>query len=179
MQENTSPFIILTDAHGLESSTKDALVVLALTREEIESGLFASALERLHVLAGSRESALRYRESLVFVVDGYDDDPRELQEIPEVRVFFASLTIHWPHWLWFLTRRTGSITLLMSLLCDSEICRDSRGVIGVEFLDADDLSRKLMDLFARGNAMFDCFDITDDQAKASAQSALAELQEQP
>ncbi len=91
MQENTPNQIILTDADGLESFTKDAMVVLALTRQEVESGHFASALERLHVLAGSRESAMRYQESLIFIVEGYDDDPRELQEIPEVREFFSNV----------------------------------------------------------------------------------------
>jgi hypothetical protein len=175
MQENTPNQIILTDADGLESFTKDAMVVLALTRQEVESGHFASALERLHVLAGSRESAMRYQESLIFIVEGYDDDPRELQEIPEVREFFSKLTGHWPHWLWFLNRQLGSIPLLMSLLCKSEIRRDSSGVIGVEILDMNELQTKLLDLLGRGNAMFACFGITDEQANASVQSALDKL----
>lgn len=175
MQKNIPPQIILTDADGLESFAKDATVVLALTRQEVESGNIASALERLHVLAGSRDSAMRYQESLLFVVEGYDDDPRELQEIREVRDFFANLTGHWPHWLWFLNRHMGSIPLLMSLLCDSAIVRDSSGVIGVEFLDIDEIKDKLADLFGRGNAMFACFGITVDQANASAKSAVNAL----
>ena len=39
--------------------------------------------------------------SLVFGVDGYDSDPRELHVIPEVRRFYAAFHEAWPYWLYF------------------------------------------------------------------------------
>ena len=59
--------ITLTDADGLASFTDAAMLVLYLSREEVESGNVASALERLHIIADTRESASSYRESLVFI----------------------------------------------------------------------------------------------------------------
>ena len=115
--------ITLTDADGLASFTDAAMLVLYLSREEVESGNVASALERLHIIADTRESAMRYRESLVFIVCGYDEDPRELAEIPQVRAFFARLVQEWPHWLWFLSRGVGAVGLFMSLLCRVKIHR--------------------------------------------------------
>ena len=166
--------ITLTNADGLAGFTDSALIVLNLTREEVECGNIASALERLHILADTRESALRYRESLVFIVCGYDDDPRELAEIPHVRTFFARLAQEWPHWFWFLARDLGAISLFMSLLCTVKIHR-SPGSFGSEFLDSAEMGAILGDLFERGNAIFYAYGITAQEANESAASAIAEL----
>ena len=50
--------ITLTDADGLASFTDAAMLVLYLSREEVESANVASALERLHIIADTRESAM-------------------------------------------------------------------------------------------------------------------------
>lgn len=174
MTAKLSASLIRTDADGLADNTEPAVLVLDLTRREIESGNVASALERLMVMADTREAALRYRESLLIQVTGYEADRRELPEIPEVRAFFARLTREFPHWLWFLHRRVGAIPLLLALLCKVKIHR-AAGSYGTEFLDLNELQRCLLDLFARGNALFEVFDIPDEDAEASANSAVADL----
>lgn len=171
---NPRPSIVLTDASGLADFTGSALLILEITRQEIEARNVASALERLHVIAETSESALRYKESMVFLVGGYENDPRELQEIPEVRDFFARLVQEWPHWLWFLHRGVGAIVQLMAMLCHIKVHR-TEGRYGTEFLDANELGAKMMDLFARGNAMFYAFGITAEEAQQSADTAVAEL----
>lgn len=174
MIEKCTATIIRTDADGLADNTGSALLVLDLSRREIESGNVASALERLMVMADTRESALRYRESLLFQVSGYETDRRELPEIPEVRTFFDALSREWPHWLWFLHRGVGAIPLLLALLCRVKV-RRAIGSYSTEFIDPEELKRRLMDLFGRGNALFDAFDISDRDAESSANSAIAEL----
>lgn len=57
----------------------------------VDSGNIASVLERLHILTDSAANVARYRESVCFVIDGYNADPRELPEIPEVRAYIRSL----------------------------------------------------------------------------------------
>lgn len=174
MPSSNPDLLILTDAEGLANFTESALLVLQLSRCEVEAGNVASALERLHVVAETRESALRYRESLVFNVSGYEADRRELAEIPEVRRFFAKLTQEWPHWLWFLHRQVGAIPLLFALLCQVKIHR-TPGAFGTEFLDREELGAKMADLFNRGNAMFTAYGMSSGEISASAQSAVAEL----
>ena len=46
--------LIFTDAEGLAHNSDEALIVLDITRHEIESGNIASVLERLHVLISGR-----------------------------------------------------------------------------------------------------------------------------
>lgn len=162
------------DSDGLADFTGDALLVLEITRAEVESGNIASALDRLLVVAESRETALRYQESMALYVTGYDQDPRELPEIPEVRAFFARLCEEWPHWLWFLQRNIGAIPLLLALICSVKVHRFGT-TTATEFLDREELSRKVMDLMQRGNAMFLVFGITPEQARASARSACLEI----
>ena len=171
----TDARLTLTDAEGFAHNSDEALIVLDITRHEIESGTIASALERLHVLTDSAENVRRYRESLVFQVGGYDDDPRELPEIPEVRAFFRRLAAEWPHWLWFLHRGVGAIGLLMALLCRVRVVRCSKGSFGTEFESVSELQGTLVELLDRGNALFAAYDISESEAAESATSAVDEL----
>lgn len=176
---NATPMLLLTGADGLASNTEPAFVVLVITRKEVESGSIGSVLERLHVLTDTRENTLLYRESLVFQVDGYDDDPRELAEIPEVRAYFHRLAVEWPHWLWFLVRGCGAIPLLLALLCEVRMVRTKgRNAVGgyaTEFASTTELATAMMDLFDRGNSLFDIYDIPDAAIAESADSAANEL----
>jgi hypothetical protein len=78
------------------------LVVYEFSRPKIERGDFshflgAYGLDRLPT--GRR---LRHMmDSLVFVVDGWNDDPREIHMIPEVRRFYQKFQQAWPYWFYF------------------------------------------------------------------------------
>jgi len=172
---NSTPMILLTDADGLASNTEPAIIVLDITRKEVESGSIGSVLERLHVLTDTRENSLLYRESLVFQVSGYDDDPRELSEIPEVRSFFHRLAAEWPHWLWFLARGCSAVALLLALLCEVKRVRTNGRNAGVEYASKTELAAVMMDLFDRGNFLFNTYGIPDAAIAESADSAVNEL----
>lgn len=167
--------IFFLNADALALNTKPALIVLDITREEVEQGYIASVLERLHVLTDSAANTHLYRESLVFQVGGYDDDARELSEIPEVRDFFMRLTAEWPHWVWFMHRNVGAISLLFSLLCNVRIIRDNKPTFGTEFTDSQELKGKLRDMTYRSNSLFEVYKISSKDALQSLTSALAEL----
>lgn len=174
MKKQRAVEVLVTDADGFAENELPALAVLDISRREIESGNIASALERLLVMVDTREAVYRYRESVLIQVRGYDNDPRELPEIREVRTFFARLTQEWPDWFWFLCRRVGAIQLLLSLLCKVKIHR-APGSFGTEFVDKNELQRTIMDLFSRGNALFESYGVTDVEAEASANSAMTDL----
>jgi hypothetical protein len=165
----------MLDADGLADNSADALVVLMITRREIESGHIASAIERLHVLTDSRENVIRYRESLAFMVDGYNDDPRELAQIPEVSAFFRTLNQAWPHWLWFLMRGGGMFSILFSLLCDGEPVSNANGA-GVTYLTPHGQIQKVFtDMMERGLSLFGTYKIEIPEVEAAFDSALKEL----
>lgn len=167
--------VVRTDADGFADNTAKALVILELSRKEIDSGNIAGALERLHVLTDSAENVLRYQESLIFQVTGFDADPRELAEIPAVRSFFQALAAEWPHWFWFLPRHVGLLELLLSLLCPVSVVRGPKGTCRVEFNDPAERLRACQDLQARTQALFLAYAIPSDAAEQSATSAFAEI----
>jgi hypothetical protein len=174
MSDDRKIIFLRTDADGLANSTGEVIVVLELSRREIETGNIASALERLMVMTDTKENALRFQECLLINVTGYDDDSRELAEVPEVRRFMGDLIQQWPHWMWFLARDSGAIPLLMSLICKVQITRID-DMVGMAILDREELNSKMKDLLERGEAMFRAFDISTALSQASAISARAEL----
>lgn len=144
--------IQITDADGLMRNSAQAIVVLTVSRNEVEQSNFTSSLERLLVLIDSPENMRLYRDSLIFDVQGYGADKRELPEIPQVREFFAQLTKAWPHWLWFLNRESGSLSLLLACLCPVKVHR-APGRFGTEFIDLNALQSVLEDMYVRGAAI--------------------------
>lgn len=166
----------VTDADGLAANVEPAIIVLVITRQEIESGRLASVIERLHVLTDSAANVNCYRESMVFQVEGFEEDPRELAEIPEVRAYFRALTAEWPHWLWFLHRQVGAIALLLSLLCEVRVLRDpTKTEHGTEFKSTLEMKNTLLDLLTRGMPLFQTYGVDAAEVDAMIASALDEL----
>ena len=51
---------------------------------------------------------------MALVVEGYNNDPRELVDIPEARAIPRLLEAAWPHWAYFFNQVDDSIKLLLS-----------------------------------------------------------------
>jgi hypothetical protein len=152
------------------------LIVLHLTRMHVETGNLAHALDVLHVLTENSDNVRRYRDSLVFIVDGYNEDARELPQIPEVRQYFQALTKEWPHWFWFLARGLGVSTLLITLLCEVNVVSvNVDGDLALEIANNREMSQTILDLFERGNYLFDTYGISDEEVLTSAESISEDL----
>ena len=94
-------------------------VVLMISRRQVQERDLASVLESLKPFTAAREDAWLYRGQMALVVDGYNEDPRELVDIAEVRVFLKSLYEAWPYWAFFFNQVDDSIKLLESCLCET------------------------------------------------------------
>ena len=73
----------------------DALF-LVVSRRDVESGDLSEILGSLQHLVGSTEIATTYRERVDLTFEGYDNDTRELWEIPEFREFVSRLDEQFP-----------------------------------------------------------------------------------
>ena len=101
-------------------------------------------------MLNSREVIWRYRGQVALVVDGYEDDPRELVDVPEVRTFLVRFTQAWPYWAYYFNQVDDSIILLAACLC-------ARRLLGAGQLeiDPDKLDAFLAIGFAAMDAIFD------------------------
>ncbi|NMQ06305.1 hypothetical protein E4Q08_14120 [Candidatus Accumulibacter phosphatis] len=113
-------------------------VILMFSRLQVETCDVDEPLELLRSLTADRDVAIKFCGRISLVVDGYNDDPRELFEIPEVRAYVDRLDREWSYWFFFLSQADESIKLLESCLCETiEV------VPGVTSIDLDQMERSL------------------------------------
>ena len=128
-------------------------IVLVASRDEVERLDLSGCLQVLDSLIESREKAMRFRDQVVFGLDGYNDDPRELFEIPEVRTFIRELDAKWPYWFFFLSKATDTLKMIMFSLC-----RYQRVGAGLTRYDPGDFELFMYRHFDAFNRIFDRFD---------------------
>ncbi len=92
------------------------LILYQFSRSKVERGDFRHFLslyvpEKLPTGRRLREMMNR----MVFCIDGYDDDAREIHSIPEVRRFYSAFHEAWPFWLYFC--ELGTDVLRNMVLC--------------------------------------------------------------
>jgi hypothetical protein len=77
------------------------LVNYWIDRKDIEDKNISNVLAFLNDLVSCREVCIGLKERIELSVHGYDDDQRELYEIPEVISFIRALDEAWPYWMLF------------------------------------------------------------------------------
>jgi hypothetical protein len=147
-------------------------VVLMISRREVEQGDLASVLARLKVFLATRQDAWLYRGQMTLVVDGYNEDPRELVDIPQVRTLLRNLEAEWPYWTFFFNQVDDSIKLLLSCAAGSRFL--GRGAVE---MDAQRVSAALSHGFAGMNEVFERFDFPEDELELMSRG-LVEVLEQ-
>ncbi len=80
----------------------------------------------------------RLREMMdrtIFVVDGYDDDTREVHTIPEIRRFYTAFHQAWPYWLYFCNLHTEALKMMVMCCLPSvaAIKVDGKPNVAVEY----------------------------------------------
>jgi hypothetical protein len=124
----------------------DALVLMA-SRAEVEAGDVAHALASLRKLL-EPESAKRLKGRLIFGIRGYDEDPRELYEIPDVRAWVNALEREFPYWFYFLDLGPRSTLAFITFA----LCRYEK-VPGGKVIPPDELQQFLIFHFGAMNQL--------------------------
>ncbi len=133
-------------------------VVLMISRREVETPDLASVLSRLKVFMATREDAWLYRGQMTLVVDGYNHDPRELVDIPEVRALLRGLEAEWPYWAFFFNQVDDSIKLMLSCVAGCRFL--GRGAVE---MDAALAASALARAFGGMNLVFNRFGFPEDE----------------
>lgn len=139
------------------SPAKQELVVVEFARRHVESGSVAEMLEVLQPMAATREGAELFEGRVAFWFSGWDDDPRELAEIPEVRAWFNKLTGEFPYWLHFAEKEGDTLFLVLRLLCAGRYERGrgvDAGMVGWRFADMRGVEAVVLTLFGYMNGLY-------------------------
>lgn len=158
-----------SDSDGLASNNEPALVVMSISRDEVEKKRIASTLEKLMTMSDSKEKVMLYKDSLALLFEGYDEDARELVEIPEVRAFMKELLTEWPYWMWYLARFSGDIQRLMGCLCEISTVRRG-GRFGFMFRDYDEVQKVIREMHNRSRFLYSLYEIDEQLVQESIYS---------
>lgn len=138
-------------------------VVFVISRQQVEALDFDEPLDFLHSLVPTAHPhhAWAYKGRLSLVIAGYETDPRELFEIPEVCRYLRALDEQWPFWLFFFNQVDDSIKLIALCLASSiEV------VPGAAHIDPDGLRRFLERGFTAVNYLFESYGFPETENEA-------------
>ena len=143
------------------SPAKDQQVFVVCDFAAITAGDISEVLAALKSLSGDRSSAMSAEGAVTLVFHGYDDDPREIEAIPEVREWFAKLFAAWPYWSFFASRIDQTVPLILSLLLSGENVPSEPSMVGWSF-DLEELRPLLLEMFGHQNELIEKLDIGED-----------------
>ena len=126
----------------------DMLVVEA-SREYVEAGNILPVLKILNTLI-EPDNIKKFSDRMMFCISGFDNDPRELAEISEVRIFMKKLDSEWP--FWFVFASPYCLTLKFLAFTLSKVQKDAHGQM---FMESSDLVKFMFEHFAAMNIMQD------------------------
>jgi hypothetical protein len=157
------------------SLAKAQKIVVVCDSASIAAGDIAEVLASLKSLSGDRSSAISAEGAVTLVFNGYDDDPRELESIPEVRDWFAKLFEAWPYWSFFASRIDQTVPLVLTLLLPGETVAGEPGMVGWDF-DLDELKPLLFEMFGYQNELIERLGIGEDVNERSSRDFLEAVQ---
>lgn len=138
-------------------------VVLVISRKQVEAFDLDDPVDFLQSLVPTAhpDHAWAYKGRLALVIAGYDTDPRELFEIPEVCRYLRALDEQWPFWLFFFNQVDDSIKLIALCLASSiEV------VPGAAHIDPDGLRRFMERAFTAVNYLFESYRFPESENEA-------------
>lgn len=138
-------------------------ILMMFSRRQVEDGDVAEPLGFLRALTADRYIALEFCGRISLAIDGYNDDPRELFEVPEVRAYLQRLDQEWPYWFFFLSQADESIKFLESCLSDTiEV------IPGVTSIDLRQMDHALARHFGAMNQLCEDLGVSDEKANEIA-----------
>lgn len=115
----------LTDLQDYWSLNKmiveSSIIIYSLGKDDILEQNTSSPREFYDRLLTTKELAHECQGKVEFSFSGYDDDPRELYEIEEVRQYIAILSPKLPELFFFISTEKPAGTLITFSLCQTDI----------------------------------------------------------
>jgi hypothetical protein len=93
------------------------LTCYQFSRSKVERGDFRNFLDLY--APDKLPTGRRLREMMngfMFVIEGWDNDPREIHLIPEIRRFYSAFHDAWPYWLYFCNLEVDTLRA-MTVCC--------------------------------------------------------------
>ncbi len=109
------------------SKNKIDEILYAISRDDVENTNLNDTLNFLSHIVSCREAVLSYASKIEFSIGGYEQDSRELFQIPEVLHFLKIVDEEFPYWLAFQSDKGKWLKALLFVLCyEANGCKSTR-----------------------------------------------------
>jgi len=115
--------------------------VYLVPKDDVLACDFSGLKDVIDRLSINRESLLKKRGTLEVLIAGYDNDPREVYEIPEIRHWYSESIKAGIPWFYFLGKHANGmgLTVLLFSYCDIEVKLKKSGNTYVEIADVEQI----------------------------------------
>jgi len=144
-------------------------VILEVSRKQTEDCNIDDQLNNLRLFLKDRENVIKGREKIAISFGGYDNDPRELYEITEVRKYVSTLDGAFPYLFYFCSLSYPTIRVFA--MCTCKVTKVAGGVV----LDQKDLQNFLMYHFQYLNELCSTYNLGDAIADQVTDEVLKHL----
>ena len=121
----------------INPKTKD--VIYDVSKKEIIKCNISKVVDLINHMENTMGFA-ECNEKLNICFSGYDDDNREIYEIPEIRLYMKKLVNTKPYMPYFLTKKNNTRALIMCCIADVEILKKENGVNSLNIKMPKDIS---------------------------------------
>jgi hypothetical protein len=154
--------------------TETDLIVYEFSRFKVERGDFSHFLSQfaLEKLPTGRRLRMMMN-SILFCIQGYEQDEREIHCIPEIRSFYRTFHEQWPYWLYFCNLDDDNLKIMTLCCLDSFIAvkRDGNTMTQAEF-DGQELLAFLSRDFAPTNLVCERAEMFEDRIEQRTKAIL-------
>lgn len=131
---------------------------VVIDRDDVESNDVGQTLGALSTLLADRETVRKFQGRVELGFHGYNADPRELYEVPEIRCFCSTLDAGFPYWFYFLSSdRLLSDTLFTITCCLTSVRKVRPGLVSI----GPDFPAFMLDHFAAMNRLFERYSLDE------------------
>lgn len=164
----------ISDGSRIDQDIADGdFLVMTFSRREVQSGLIGDALDRLMSISDRPDFVRQFADRMTFIFEGYDEDAREIYQIPECIKFFRELNVRWPYWFHFLEKTKLTYGLLFQMLCDVEVVAVCKGQTGSRFVDMKNVCAMASRLVEGLTILYSTHGIDEKQFTLMADKAVA------
>ncbi|EDM28269.1 hypothetical protein LNTAR_10151 [Lentisphaera araneosa HTCC2155] len=129
----------------MKKNNPNEFFIVCISRTEIESSSTRRIIKLFKDMTYNH--AKRFMNKVELTVSGYDNDPRELCEVQDVRDFMAKLKVEFNSFFFLLNFHTLSQQFVMFSTCD---CDSQDGKI---FISEEEIVRYMLDQFNELNML--------------------------
>lgn len=152
--------VYLQDISSFDAETSQGdLIILTISRADVESHAIGRTVDALLKLTDSDVAFRRFESKLVVLVEGYDDDPRPLNRIPEARRFIRSLSAAWGYWFHYLVPDPRIFEPVLTCLVDMDVVTQGGGQVLSLLKDPEAARRTVVGLFTPVNSLYERYGV--------------------